>query len=144
MKIPAILAYDDLDHTEKDERNEAHATRHISVDGTWYELDLTSDHAIEFDRVVRRYVSAGVLMDAPPKPSARQPRKSQGHGGRRNGAYYEGLVAWVDENRIIKRDGSGRPAYEGRNGRNDYPEWLITEYDAHLARQGTPASHVRF
>jgi hypothetical protein len=137
MKIPAINAYDDLDRVEKQEpRTPASDIRHISVDGTWFELDLTADHASEFDRAVLRYVNAGVKMDGPPKKKARAAKpapKNNGHGGRRPSDYYEGLIAWTDANSITKRDGSGRPAYAGvREGRNDYPDWLIRDYDAYL------------
>ena len=139
MKFPTIVAYDDLDRVEKQEdRNPASYTRHISVDGTWFELDLTTEHASEFDRVVGRYVNAGVKTDGPPKKPGRTPsgRKSVAHGGRRSKAYYDGLVAWVDANRISKKDGTGRPAYAGNKpGKNDYPDWLIKMYDEHLAKQ---------
>jgi hypothetical protein len=135
VKVPVILAYDDLDRLEKDQRNEAHATRHISVDGTWYELDLTNEHAIEFDRAVSRYVNAGVRTDGPPRPPARNPTRAH---GRRTDAYYADLVAYVDERKITKRDKTGRPAYAGaREGRNDYPDWLVREYDEYLAAKSS-------
>lgn len=136
MKIPTIQAYDDLDRVEKQQdRNPADHIRHISVDGTWFELDLTGEHATEFDRVVLRYVNAGVKMSGPPKKAGKTPsgRKSVAHGGRRAASYYAGLVAWVDAEHITKKDGSGRPAYEGRtDDKRDYPDWLLTDYDAHL------------
>jgi hypothetical protein len=69
VKIPTILAYDDLDRTEKGERNQATATRHVGLDGVWKELDLTAEHEAELLRFIERYMKAGITPATQPKPS---------------------------------------------------------------------------
>ena len=68
MKIPTILAYDDLDRVEKGQRNEASANRFVGLDGRWVELDLTPEHEAELLAFIERYMKAGVTPPEPPKP----------------------------------------------------------------------------
>ncbi len=68
MKIPTILAYDDLDRVEKGERNQASQTRYVGLDGRWVELDLTPEHEAELLAFIKRYMNAGVTPPEPPKP----------------------------------------------------------------------------
>jgi hypothetical protein len=68
VKIPTILAYDDLDRTEKDQRTPATATHYVGLDGRWAELDLTPEHEGELLAFIGRYMKAGITPAEPPKP----------------------------------------------------------------------------
>src|SRR5215469_5575595 len=48
-----LVAFDDLTGAEAD------STHYIGIDGTWYELDLTSEHFAEMERDIERYIRAG-------------------------------------------------------------------------------------
>lgn len=133
--------YDDLDYAR--DKTKTIADYH-DVPLTWKNksvtLDLSADNYDRLSLLLDEAVKVG-KSQAGSKPG-RTPagRKSVAHGGRRSKAYYEGLVAWADANDITKRDGSGRPAYQGHlPGRNDYPDWLIRDYDAYLAASGRAA-----
>ncbi len=80
MKIPTILAYDDLDRVEKGQRNQASQTRYVGLDGRWVELDLTPEHEAELLAFIERYMKAGVAPPEPPKP----PKGSGSPGTERN------------------------------------------------------------
>lgn len=140
--VPAV--WDDLDRVEKNTKIPASHTRFVGLDGVWKVLDLTDEHDAELVALLERYMRAGLTPDTPPKPARRaagtqeKPRyKSEQPHGRRTKAYYDGLTAYVDERKITKRDGSGRPAYAGsKDGRKDFPTWLVEEYDAYLEQHG--------
>ena len=136
--VPAI--WDDLDRTERDTKTPADVTRHVGLDGVWKELDLTSEHDAELLAAIKRYMDAGLPPSGPVKPlrppkrvaAGERPYPSDRPHGRRTKQYYDGLAAYVDERGITKRDNSGRPAYQGTNGKRDFPSWLVEEYDAYL------------
>jgi hypothetical protein len=67
-KIVEITPYDDLDRTEKGLKTRASRTRFVGLDGVWVEVDVTEEHDAELERVVGRYMKAGVKPEAPPKP----------------------------------------------------------------------------
>ena len=130
---------DDLTWTEEKVREPAAHTRYVGLDGVWKEVDLTDDHDAELTRFIGRYMAAGRKPEAPPKPERRAAGtreksryKSERPHGRRTREYYDGLIAYVNERGITKRDGTGRPAYEGRDGSKDFPTWLVEEYDVYL------------
>lgn len=132
--LPVIS--DDLDWTEKQVRTPATADRHLGWEGKWYLLDLTDEHDAELCAMIKRYVEAGQQADQPKlrRSGVRQStyRSDQPHG-RRTKRYYDDLTVYVDERGLTKRDGSGRPAYAGKDGSKDFPNWLVEEYDAYLA-----------
>lgn len=66
MKRPVILAYDDLDHHERGELNEAPHTEIVGVDGDWYEVDLTDEHWAPVRALLVRLAAAGEKLDEPP------------------------------------------------------------------------------
>jgi len=92
MKQVEVKAYDDLDWTEKQQRNPATATVALGVDGRWVELDLTQDHATELLRFVDRYMTAGTK---PAKPPVLRSASSPLAGARRFG---KERLAWVNAN----------------------------------------------
>jgi len=92
VKEIQVRAFDDLDWTEKQERNEAATTVSVGLDGRWIELDLTQPHATELVRFLDRYMTAGHKPERPPVLR---------HGsGPRAGARQFGKdrLAWVNAN----------------------------------------------
>lgn len=129
--------YDDLDYAR--DKTKTPADYH-DVPLTWKNRSVTIDlSAANYERLnelLDPLIAAGKAASASGIKPGRPARQK---GGRRPASYYEGLVSWADANGITKRDGSGRPAYEGRNGRNDYPDWLVRDYDIYLAQQAAAA-----
>lgn len=131
--------YDDLDYARDKTKTLAD---HLDVPLTWKNkvvtLDLSEENYSRLSDMLDTVVKAGKAAETGKAPRTPAGRKSAAHG-RRTAAYYESLRKFTDDNRISKRDGSGRPAYEGQNGRNDYPDWLIVMYDEHLAKTSQAA-----
>jgi hypothetical protein len=136
-----IRAIDTLDYKQDGAENLAqHEDVLVGWRGRWVKLDLSHEHFTAIDQMMSPLMTYGDPVEKEDKPKpGRTPKghKSYAHGGRRPAAYYEGLIEWVDANHITKKDGSGRPAYAGvREGRHDYPDWLIRDYDAYLEKAG--------
>lgn len=122
------VVYDDLDIAEKDAKTDATQTRTLGVGGKWVELDLTDEHAAEFDALVDRYMKAGT-RHVPDKPGS--PRRNQQGGGpgsrgparRRR----EQIAAWAIERSL--------PVTELKKIPGDYYIPVATQaaWDAHLA-----------
>jgi hypothetical protein len=113
--------------------------------GKWVKVDLSHDNFTQLDAMLGNIMKIGDPVEDKKSGQARTPsgRKSIAHGGRRSKSYYEGLVRWCNEYDIRKKNGSGRMAYESHvEGRNDYPEWLITDYDRYV-ETGEMPEYVR-
>ena len=120
--------YDDLDLTEKQERTDATQTRTLGLAGRWFELDLTEEHAAEFDALVDRYVKAGTTPETTPKPPTKHRRQTPDgelpplvRAKLRN----EQTVTWAKAN--------GYPVTERVAGGWYIPVKTQRAYDAHLA-----------
>ena len=92
MKQVEVKAYDDLDWSEKQQKNEAATTVTVGLDGRWIELDLTQAHATELVRYLDRYMTAG---NRPTKPPVLRSASSPRAGGREFG---RNRLAWVNAN----------------------------------------------
>lgn len=134
-----IEAYDDIDYA-RDKTKTVATYRDVPL--TWKNKTVKLDLGDANYRMLDDLLGPLTKAAEPVKNLTPAGRKSVAHGGRRPAAYYEGLVEWVDRNRISKRDTSGRPAYAGSkpDGRNDYPDWLVKMYDEHLAGPGDQLS----
>jgi hypothetical protein len=130
--VKFIESYDDIDYARDKTKTPAD---HVGVPLTWKNKSVKLDLSDKNYRMLDELLGDVVKAAEPVVAKTPAGRKSVAHGGRRSNEYYTGLRGWVDRNRISKKDGSGRPAYEGINGKNDYPEWLIADYDAYLAKQ---------
>lgn len=134
-----IKTVDTIDYERDETETPAqHTGVLVGWQGKWVKLDMSHAHFTEFDEQLGHLLKIGEKAEQTSGGVvARKPRKQN---NRRNRAYYAGLVEYADRNRISKKDGTGRPAYAGNNGRNDYPDWLIKMYDEHLAKQERQAS----
>lgn len=125
--------YDDLDYARDKTKT---LTDYHDVPLTWknkaVRLDLSASNYQRLSELLDPAVEAGTATE---DTRAARGRAKQRIPGRRTAAYYAGLVAWVDANDIRKKKNSGKMAYESsRPDRNDYPDWLIADYDEYLAR----------
>ena len=132
--------YDDLDWAR--DKTKTLADYH-DVPLTWKNkdvtLDLSEDNYSRLSDMLDVVVKAGKAKETTATGRAKSGYRKERQRGRRTDDYYTGLRAWADANRISKRDTSGRPAYAGKNGRHDYPDWLIVMYDEHLAKSSQAA-----
>ena len=130
-------AYDDIDAANGHEVKAEHHDVELGWNGTVVTIDLSEANFRQLDNQLGHLLKLGTVVRKGKKKSEAKPvGPSVGRPGRRPKAYYDGLVAWVDANRITKKNGSGKLAYESSDPeRNEYPEWLIKMYDEHLAKQ---------
>lgn len=129
--------YDDLDYArDKTKTLATHIGVVVGWEGRQVRLDLSDASYQALSDQFGPLMRAGepAQQDRTRKSASSPAAARTGKSGRRPDAYYAGLVEWVKASGIVKKDGTGRLAYEGRNGRNDYPDWLIRDYDAHLAQ----------
>jgi hypothetical protein len=128
-----IRTIDTIDfERDKSENTAQHEGVLVGWRGQWVKLDLSHDHYTEYDQLLGHLMKIGDPVREG-SVSSRPRGKREKKNDRRPKTYYDGLIRWADENRITKKDGSGRPAYTGTiEGRNDYPEWLIKDYDRFL------------
>lgn len=132
-----IEAYDDIDFARDGTKTRAD---YRDVPLTWKNKTVKLDLGEANYRMLDNLLGPLTRAAEPVKRVTPSGRKSVAHGGRRTDEYYTGLRAWADQNGIQKKDGSGRPAYAGKNGRNDYPDWLIQGYDEYMAGPDTALS----
>lgn len=132
-----IKSVDTIDYArDETENNAQHEDVLVGWQGKWVKLDMSHAHFTEYDELLGHLLKIGQPVTKDETKRTPAGRRSIAHGGRRSKAYYEGLVEYADRNRITKRDGTGRPAYAGlKPDRNDYPGWLVREYDEYLAKQ---------
>jgi Lsr2 len=55
-----LVSFDDLDGGPAD------ATAYLGLGGTWYEIDLTSEHYTELHSLLDKWVAAGRVIDSVP------------------------------------------------------------------------------
>jgi hypothetical protein len=110
----------------------------VGFEGQWVKLDLSDANYGPLAAQLRHLLSIGEPVKGQKKPQA-----SRSHG-RRSAEYYARLIRWTDEHKITKKDGTGRIAYAPSKpgGRNDYPDWLIRDYD-HFTETGELPGYAR-
>jgi len=126
--IVQVVRYDDLDLAEKQVKNDATQTRTLGLAGRWVEVDLTEEHAAEFDALVDRYMKAGTTPETPPKPVRRRhPDDGDLAPLTRSRLRNEEIVAWAKAN--------DHPVTERIAGGYYIPVRTKRAYDAHVAAQ---------
>lgn len=120
MKEQIIQAWDDLHLTEGQTKDPADVTIVFGYQGKYYEIDLTLEHASEFDTVMERYIRAATKIEGMPakarKPNSRKPNE-----------YYQGMRTFAQQ--------QGRQSLmyrEESDGKFFYPAKLRRAYEESL------------
>jgi nucleoid-associated protein Lsr2 len=127
MKQTVIQMFDDLVWAAERKRVPADESVRLGVDGLWYELDLTAQHAADLKVVLRPYlVAAEVAEDVYPD----RPKRSKRPNNPVHLAFNRGLREWAKS--------MGREAeYHPDTGGYYYPKQLKEDYREWLAKQET-------
>lgn len=129
-----VQVLDDLDLAEKNiatpVSNDTGETVTVGLDGKWYELDLTADHATELRSFLSRYTAAGNEPASSPKVPRGKTSKSKttmpGATLTEAREFGRRLRAWADER--------GRTdEYMTPGGNYNVKAQLLKDYQAYLA-----------
>lgn len=131
-----ITHVDDIDYYEENREVPADETVLFSVDGEYYDLDLTAEHAAEFRELLKRYITVGKKCDTPPvkqaAPAASNGSKSRGltplQIARRRG---KAMRAFADS-----RPDLGEISYLTPNNHICHSQRLKDEYEAYVEQHG--------
>jgi hypothetical protein len=114
--------WDDYDLAEQGLRREASVTEHIGIDGAWYQLDLSDEHAKPLREMLERAKAAGLKLDGPPPRPKKGRKPGQLRPGSKDG---ERLRNWADANGLsdeYRKKASGDGYYYSSKLRNAYAE----------------------
>ncbi len=129
MKRLVAAVYDDLDHAERGVLTEVDGkggTTFVGLNGTWYELDLTGEHAMELELALARFIRAAHKPTGIVKPPST-------HATRANYAYNKAMRKFADESKGRYTYHSARDPVTGRVTTYKYSQKLRDAYAAHLA-----------
>jgi hypothetical protein len=139
-KTVEIALWDDLDAAEG-KRTRAAQTVKFSVRGKRLELELTDEHAAEFDADLARWVKAAHSPDAVPGTAGPRSRylkdgpQDVTPGGETRRQFRLAIRDWADKHDKRDRKDPSRMAYLAPGGSFTYPRWLMEEYEAWLLEQ---------
>jgi hypothetical protein len=114
--------WDDFDLAEMGLRHDADVTLHVWVDGDFYQLDLSDEHAKPLREMLERAKRAGLKLDGPPPKPKKGRKPGQLRPGSKDG---ERLRNWADANGLgdeYRQKASGDGYYYSAKLRNAYAE----------------------